>query len=142
MSEKDRLEIGNSICREELWTMKVDTKWFRHLLDGSKTIEVRKNGPERWGRVKKGDLLHLENEEHNAEIRFRVKDVRTYSSLDAMLATEGLRNVLPGVKTLEDAKRIYNTIDGTSMNSVLKRMEEYEKYGLIAIELGVNVAYW
>lgn len=140
MNEKDGLEIGG--YADPSYIMNVDTKWLSKILNGDKTVEVRKNDPEKWGRVKKDDILHIENPESDMKVRFRVKDVRTYSSLDAMLITEGLRNVLPGVKTLEEAREIYNTIDGADATSVVKRMREYEKYGLIAIELGVKVRYW
>lgn len=140
MNEKDGLEIGG--YADPSYIMNVDTKWLSKILNGDKTVEVRKNDPEKWGRVKKDDILHIENPESDMKVRFRVKDVRTYSNLDAMLITEGLRNVLPGVKTLEEAREIYNTIDGVDTTSVVRRMREYEKYGLIAIELGVKVRYW
>ena len=140
MSEKDGLEVGG--YAEPLWIMNVDARWLSHILDGNKTVEVRKNDPEKRGRVKKDDILYIENSESTINACFRVKDVRIYPDLNTMLITEGLRNVLPGVKTLEEAREIYNTIDGTDVTSVVKRMREYEKYGLIVIELGVKIRYW
>ena len=115
--------------------MEISTPWREEILAGRKTVEVRKNDPKKWGAVKPKDVLHVCAPGDDSVTIFVVKDVRTYKDLDTMLIVEGLRNVLPGITSLEEAKKVYLTIDGTTMNAIMKRMAEYDEHGLIAIEL-------
>jgi ASC-1-like (ASCH) protein len=66
------------------------------------------------------------------EIRFQVSFVHRYGSVIAMLETEGIEKLLPGVTSLEEGKQIYLGFPGYP--------ERVEKYGIYAIGLGKKIS--
>lgn len=70
--------------------IEVSDPWFTHPVEG------RKNLP-RWSKLAPEDR----------EILFMIKRVSRYPSLNQYLLQEGLRATLPGVTTLEEARKIY-----------------------------------
>lgn len=80
--------------------------WFAHIAEDNKTVEGRK-ATEKWRKIKKGDVILFEEAEGSGRITKRVADVCRHSSLRFFLVNEGLRNVLPGIDTLEEAERVY-----------------------------------
>lgn len=103
--------------------MHVDEKWFTLIKNNIKTVEGRKHS-EKWSVLKKGSLLKIFSD--NDYIIRKIKDIRIYSSLEEFIINEGLRNILPGVKTLEEGVDIY-------LQYFTK--EDIKKYGMMAIEL-------
>jgi ASC-1-like (ASCH) protein len=115
--------------------MEVSNPWAQCIFEGSKTVEVRKDNPASWGSVRIGDSLNIIAKQTQKSQLFKVVDIRVYNSLDECLIAEGVRNVLPGLRTLREARAVYMGFDGATDEAVKQREEEYTRYGCRAIEL-------
>lgn len=100
--------------------------WFSLIRDGRKTVEGKKGSP-KWTHLKAGDWVSFVN--NNESFLVKIIGINRYDSLEEFLKTETLERVLPGVKTIEQGKRIYMSppINWTQ--------EEIDKYGILAIQL-------
>lgn len=99
--------------------------WFSLIRSGDKRVEGRKNLPMfRHWRV--GDIIifRLRNEEFSTKI----VDLRRYQTLDEYLISEGSEKVLPGVSSVENARKIYLQ---------WSTPDEIEKFGFLAIEVSL-----
>jgi len=105
----------------------VADRWFRPLCDGKKTVEgrVRKG---KWADVKQGDVLMISSsaKRNDEKKAFSVTGVRTYPGFEAMLASEGLIHVLPGVRTLAKGVAEYRAFYDAEVES---------RSGVVALEL-------
>jgi ASC-1-like (ASCH) protein len=84
--------------------MSCQDPWFSLIRAGKKLVEGRRNSPG-WQKLKVGDDLELFcNKE-----AFTVKICRIdrFPTLEAYLEGVGLENALPGVASMEEAKKIY-----------------------------------
>lgn len=103
-------------------------KYFNQVAIGLKTVEGRKMSPT-WLSLKTGDMLNVV---HN-DLCFRatISDIHYYSSeledpLKTMLETEGIQNMLPGIKSIQDAIETYKQFWTD---------EEIKRLGVMAIHL-------
>lgn len=140
-----------------MWEMEVDSTYYDSFVNGQKTIEGRKNKPDSWGRVRKGDTVLLKRASRKLRsagsaivsldkiifrtdrsldasapsdmMFFTVMETRTYESIEEYLQAETLERTLPGVSTVEEGVAIYLGFWGP------EGTEEVAKHGIIAIEL-------
>jgi|LakMenEpi03Aug12_release.lakeMendotaPanAssembly.Ray.scaffolds.fasta_scaffold11541_8 ASC-1-like (ASCH) protein len=104
--------------------MHVSEPWFSFIESGLKKIEGKKMSP-RWKTIKTGDLIKFFLKEDKF-FYVIVKDIRLYPDIESYLVIEGLRNTLPGIKTVEEGIRIYLQYFD---------IEEVQKFGIMAIEI-------
>lgn len=102
------------------WKMGLQEEYLRAIAEGKKKIEGRLYDEKRQ-KIKPGDEIVFEN-----KLVCVVKDIRVYSSFREMLEKEGLENVLPGVKSIEEGVKIYRKFYSE---------EKEKKYGVAAIEV-------
>ncbi|USG99487.1 ASCH domain-containing protein [Thermococcus argininiproducens] len=102
------------------WEMGLQEEYLRLIKEGKKKIEGRLYDEKR-RQVKPGDTIIFEG-----KLRVKVKALRVYPSFREMLSEEGVENVLPGVKTIEEGVQIYRQF---------YTEEEEKKYGVVAIEI-------
>lgn len=78
--------------------------WFSKIKNGHKTVEGRKFS-QKYASLKPGEIVrfHCDNNSFLTEV---IKIV-PYKSLEEYLDIEGFENVLPGVKTFEEAVDVY-----------------------------------
>jgi ASC-1-like (ASCH) protein len=117
---------------KELITMEISEPYFSFIRSGIKKVEGRKKSPT-WERIRfeKKLLITCQNK---VPFAVKTKNIRYYPSspyniddpLTTYLACEGLNQVLPGTKTLNEGRNIY--LKWSSQ-------EEINKYGMMAIEL-------
>jgi len=119
--------------------MNVSEPWISFIFNKTKKVELRKNDQNNWGRMKKGDVLKIYKKETGQHQFFEVRETRTYANLDDAIIAEGVRHLLPGKKTLEEARDVYLSFDGENKRS--EREAEYNKYGVIVIELMSLILY-
>jgi ASC-1-like (ASCH) protein len=102
------------------WRMGLQEEYLRAIAEGKKKIEGRLYDEKRQ-KIKPGDTIIFEN-----KLMCVVKDIRVYSSFREMLESEGIENVLPGVKDVEEGLKIYRKF---------YPKEKEKKYGVAAIEV-------
>jgi ASC-1-like (ASCH) protein len=107
------------------WRMGLQEEYLEAIAEGKKKIEGRLYDEKRQ-RIKPGDTIIFEN-----RLMCIVKDIRVYSSFREMLESEGIENVLPGVKDVEEGLNVYRKFYSE---------ERERKYGVVAIE--VEPAGW
>lgn len=73
------------------------------MLIGEKKIEARLNKGKFWS-LKIGDSLRFDD---TGEV-FEVRDLTYYSAFQVMLEQEGLKNVLPWVRSIEEWVAVYH----------------------------------
>lgn len=110
----------------KIWDMEVESKYFDALANGTKTVEGRKNRPDGWGRVKRGDHLRVKRKDGTDTKIFVVTARRIYPTVKQYLRAETLEKTLPGVTSIEEGIEIY---------SKFWTYEEIRQYGVIAIEI-------
>jgi ASC-1-like (ASCH) protein len=103
--------------------MNVQNPWFNYIKEGHKTIEGRLNKG-KFANLKVGDIVVWENA--GKKIRTKLTRIEHYKSFSDMIINEGLRNVLPGKKTLNDGINVYR-----GFYSEAKEAE----YGVLAIQV-------
>lgn len=109
--------------------MEVESEYYDAFVIGQKTIEGRKNKPDGWGCVVKGDTVLLKEKGSNSSRFFTVMETRLYKSIEEYLHKETLERTLPGVTTIEEGVAIYLGFWGS------EGTKEVAKHGIIAIEL-------
>ncbi len=103
-----------------VWHMGLREGYLRAIAEGRKKVEGRLYDEKRQA-IRPGDTVIFEN-----RLMCVVKDVRTYPSFREMLEREGLENVLPGVKDIEEGVKVYRRFYSE---------EREKKYGVAAIEV-------
>ncbi|WP_457753345.1 ASCH domain-containing protein [Thermococcus sp.] len=102
------------------WEMGLQEEYLKLIAEGKKKIEGRLYDEKR-RQIKPGDIIIFEG-----KLKVKVKDIRVYPSFREMLKKEGLENVLPGIKSIEEGVRIYRQF---------YTEEEEKKWGVAAIEI-------
>lgn len=100
--------------------MGLQEEYLELIKSGKKKIEGRLYDEKR-RKIKPGDVILFER-----KLKVRIKALRIYPSFRKMLEEEGLENVLPNVKNIEEGVRIYRQFYD-------KKKEK--KYGVVAIEI-------
>ncbi|MBU6389852.1 hypothetical protein KGQ71_05060 [Patescibacteria group bacterium] len=102
----------------------VDKKNFDALRDGVKSVETRA-ATEKYRKIRPGDtLVVLCGIEKTEKL---VASVDLYPSIEALFAAVPLEQVMPTVKTVEEARKEYYGYRGYR--------EEIARYGLVAMKL-------
>jgi len=114
-------------------TMEVSNPWAKWILDGIKTVEVRKGGGT-WANLEKGDILRILEKGGFGSKDYKVVDIRSYKSLLDCFIAEGVKHLLPGMSTLQEGYDVYFGFDGK--DKIKERQKEFEEKGALAIELG------
>lgn len=99
--------------------------WFRLIRDGKKIVEGRKNLP-KFNSWHIGDYLVFQCSQE--QFLTRIVDLRRYKNLREYLNAEGFENVLPGIKSFDEAVDIYLQ---------WSTQEEIAKFGFLAIEVAL-----
>jgi ASC-1-like (ASCH) protein len=102
------------------WRMGLQEEYLKAIAEGKKKIEGRLYDEKRQ-KIKPGDIIIFEN-----KLMCVVKDIRVYSSFREMLESEGIENVLPGVRDIEEGIKVYRKFYSE---------EKERKYGVAAIEV-------
>jgi ASC-1-like (ASCH) protein len=96
--------------------------WFGKICNSQKRIDGR-SGP-KYDTIRVGDKISFDCKLKS--VLCKVTRVTRYPSFYHLLMTEGLDNVLPGIKTIEEGLKIYKRFYS----------EEFERqHGVIAIEI-------
>jgi ASC-1-like (ASCH) protein len=96
--------------------------WFQKICNAQKRIDGR-SGP-KYDNIKVGDTISFDCKLKS--VLCFVTRVTRYPSFFILLMSEGLDNVLPGIKTIEEGVKIYRRFYS----------EEFEKeHGVLAIEI-------
>jgi|SRR5665648_413952 len=105
--------------------IEVDDRWWTDIAQREKKVEGRKANP-KWNSLQLGDVVAIQRKSDQRQCELQITDLRWYPTLFDFLLNEGLRIVLPGITTMEEAIAEYlkySTVD------------EYRQFGVMAIEL-------
>ena len=80
----------------------VQEPYKSQILSGQKTVEGRLNKGKFWA-LKIGDYLQFEKSWE----KLKVVNLTSYTSFQSMLENEGLKHVLPDIKTIEQGIAVY-----------------------------------
>lgn len=98
----------------------VQEPYLTSILSGKKTVEGRLNKG-KFLELQVGDVLRINNESD-----FRVIAKNVYSNFREMIEKEGLNNVIPDKKAIDDAVMIYYKFYSK---------EDEQKYGVVGIKI-------
>lgn len=101
----------------------VQEPYFSSILSGEKIVEGRLNKG-KFLDLQIGDILRI-----NSEVEFKVLEKNIYPNFREMIEKEGLKNVIPDKKTIEDAVDIYRKF---------YTEEDELKYGVVGIKIIIN----
>jgi ASC-1-like (ASCH) protein len=85
--------------------------YFDAIKTGSKTVEGRLNSPKSKD-LKPGDVITFTCHEINEKISCVVTALNIYPDFEAMLVSEGIANMLSGIKNLAEGVAIYENFPG------------------------------
>ena len=119
----------------EIKSFNVSEPWFSLIQAGTKSVEGRLS-KSRFAEIQAGEIIRWTNEEQKTksgkpvtrEVITKVSAVVYYPDFEKYLATERLKNCLPGVRTIKDGVVVYHKF---------YPKEERQKYKVMAIRLEV-----
>ena len=114
---------NNQPTQTKQYNVSIQQPWFDLVKKGLKKVEGRLNKG-LFAMFKKDDIVMWNNK--NDKFTVKVLNVKKYKSFKEMLTTEGLNNVLPNIKTIDDGVNVYRRF-------YPKEVEE--KYGVVAIHM-------
>ena len=127
----------------EMRVIQVDDPWFTHLVEGRKTVEGRRALP-KGSDLSPGKKIRFKCS--HREAIFEIKRVTLYNSLEQYLISEGLRNTLPGVETLEEGLKIYNDWPheciGIEVRFLYRGESLLSLLGALALSIRLNWDIW
>lgn len=103
-----------------IFDINVQEPYFSSILSGEKTVEGRLNKG-KFLDLQAGDILKINN-----EVEYKVLEKNIYTNFREMIEKEGLSNVIPDKKTVEDALAIYRKF---------YTEEDELKYGVVGIKI-------
>ncbi len=80
--------------------------WYSYLESGKKEVEGRK-GQDKYRQLKTDDIIVFKCVGENKQFYATVLKVDVFKNLDDYLTSVTLAKALPGVTTMEEARRIY-----------------------------------
>ena len=104
----------------DLYEINVQEPYYSYIVNGQKTVEGRLNKG-KFSRMQVGDHLLINNES-----KFKVERKTNYDSFIEMVKAEGVENVVPDKKEIEEAANVY-------YNFFTKEQER--EFGVVAIEI-------
>jgi ASC-1-like (ASCH) protein len=105
---------------------KIQEILFKSIKTGKKKIVAKINTSWVEDLDKLDRITWLNDNDALKHISTYVTDLKCYSTFEEMLEKEGLKNVLPGIETIDEAINIYNKFYSA---------EDEMKYGIVAIHL-------
>ena len=101
--------------------------YFTLVRNGQKTIEGRLCR-EWYAKIAPGDHVVVFNEDETDSFEVKVIAVRRYQTFKEMLSAEGISNILPNARSLDEGVAIYRQFYSE---------EQEQKFGVVAIEVRV-----
>lgn len=98
-----------------------DKAEFETIIDGRKTVETRAATP-RYQKVEAGDTLVIKCGDETVEKK--VKKIEHFGSIDELIKSVGLENVMPLAPNIDQAKSVWRSFPGYD--------QKIKQYGLIA----------
>lgn len=108
-----------SATKQNKFAITVQEPWASYILSGQKTVEGRLNRG-KFATAHVGDTVTL-----NDHTTFTIVAKNQYPTFRAMLESEGLANVLPGVASLDDGVQVYYQF---------YTPEEEQEFGVVGLE--------
>lgn len=117
----------------KMYEISLQDEWWCAVMSGKKIVEGR-IFRDHHSTVKESDFFKINNMKTGSQLTGTITNVTRYDSFEEMLIHEGLKNVLPGVKSVVEGVNVYHKIPG------YRSLEG--KYGVAAIELRVDQVHW
>lgn len=118
-----------SISPASALTLTIWPPYFDYVSSGEKTVEGRPFNA-RYANLTEGNFIEIVNKDRCDNFVVEITKLTRYSTFQAMLEKEGLKNCLPNVDTVEEGVGIYRSFPN---------YEAQEKeYGVIAIAIKVK----
>ncbi|AYV80873.1 MAG: hypothetical protein Harvfovirus9_3 [Harvfovirus sp.] len=119
----------------QIHTMGVDERWFDAIACGKKTVEGRK-----WTETKKeikvGDRIEFSFlEKKVVAVVMKINVYQGENALDKYIIGETLEKILPGVDTLEEARKIYLACLGKKGASEEEQMKSIDEIGMVGFHI-------
>lgn len=89
--------------------MTIAHPWFDHVQDNRKNIEGRLFKG-KFTHLKAGDAIVIHNPENTATIDKTITSIDMFSSFQHALEQIPVKDVLPGITSMEEGVKIYNSI--------------------------------
>jgi len=105
----------------QIVTLNVQEPYLSLILNGQKTVEGRLNKG-KFKDLKVGDKLLI----GSYKKLFTVKRINCYSGFRNMIASEGVKNVVPDKSTIEDAEAVYYKF---------YTKEQEKEFGVLALQI-------
>jgi ASC-1-like (ASCH) protein len=86
---------------KKIYEVNVQEPYFTHIKNGIKKVEGRLN-KSKFLEMKIGDEILL-----NEEVKLEITNKTIYKSFKEMIAFEGIKNVIPDAKSLDEAEGVY-----------------------------------
>lgn len=115
-------KIGGS---EVIWRVHVSLPWYTLIKEGKKTVEGRPNRKD-FAQMKVGDRIEFFNKELNENFMVEITNVTHHKSFEEMISSNGIDNVLPGIRNLDEGVQVY-------MQYYTKEMEA--EFGVVGIHI-------
>lgn len=113
--------------------MTIDEPWLALLHSGSLKTIMKLADPMNWGNLVVGQKVALVNSDRTKKKVFVVKDLRQYENFVECMVSEGVRNLLPGKKTMKDALEVY--FGGRSGKEFRDKRAEYDFHGCVCFDV-------
>lgn len=105
--------------------LSLQQQYFDAIKSGHKTVEGRLN-KEKYQKLVVGENIQFESPS-NDKLICVIVGITTYSDFTAMLLAEGIQNMLPGVATVQEGVKIYESFPGYK--------QEVQKVGALALKI-------
>lgn len=102
----------------------ISEPYFSLIKSGKKIVEGRLNDGD-WALMKKGDIINFISDK-NEELQVQITSIGIYDTFADMLKSEGLDNVLPNKKTIQEGVRLYYGFEDYK--------EREKEFGVLGIE--------
>ncbi len=110
------------------WEMNLYDEYFQQIKSGRKTVEGRAPSEKRdYNDFKVGDTITFTNLKTGEQLEVVIEYVSHYPTVQEMLETEGLDNVLPKAGSIEEGVKAYYSIEDYE--------ERIKKGGIYAIKI-------
>ncbi len=108
---------------------KLQPKYYQQILAGQKTVEGR-IAKQKYKSLSVGDIVSfVSNDNQTSGIKAQVLAVTEYPDFAAMLKSEGVSKMLPGITTIQEGVGVYESLGSFKQQVV--------KHGCIAIRFEV-----
>jgi ASC-1-like (ASCH) protein len=99
-----------------MYAMKLSSPHFEDIESGRKKYENRVNEEKRQ-HLKKGDIITMSHDKDgDRKYEVRIVNITKYKYFDDVFSDLGLENVLPGVRSVEEGVKLYESIQGYEFN--------------------------